>query len=671
MAANESCAEFVLGLYEAMFSDIVARCPDLNKECSRDYNRLLSAVDQMGVRFMFDVLPAFGKHFDKCLANGRLVKSGLAHFGPYRHDVMVPRLFKGLLLRVFDEFGCLRSDPDKQAIRDVRQLCSAVKRFRVDCPDSSVWKQTDEFYRIDGEVVPGSLNWNRGHFDPDGARDLQLGDHLPHGPEPSPLFGDEGSTPPDIALAARLSAVQRTADLVCAEFGRFNPVDWGARHGPGAVSDLKSGEYKYSFPTWPEKLERNFPMSLYGFANEGHWAESVRSGEIQRSFLDHEPPARLIAVPKSFSGPRLIASEPVAHQWCQQIIRDFLMSRVSFTSLSEAVDFRSQRKNQELARAASLTGSHSTIDLSSASDRISCWVVERMFRRLPDLLECFYSVRTRWIYQDIDKKSPKHHMLEKFSTMGSALTFPVQTIVFACIAIGTLLCERGKPVTYANIAMAAKEVQVFGDDIIVPIDCHGSVLEVLSHLRLKVNPDKTFSTGKFRESCGYDAYDGDDVSKVSVMTVPVVSKPESVLSSIDVHNNFLARGWYLTAKYVKKAVDSLKRFAFRWVHPDLGAIGWHSLFGERDKGLKTRWNANLQREEVLVTRSLGSSGKTPVDSDSMVLQYFTEVKGLPVSREERLGKSPLRGPLRLRWAWEPRDIFLGRGLSLNRALQRG
>jgi len=541
----------------------------------------------------------------------------------------------------------------------------------VDCPDSATWKQVDEFFQTDGEVVQGSLKWDSGDFESDSARYLQLGDNYTVDSESVPLFEGQISTLSSDVSADELESVQRTSDLVCAELGRFLPTDWRARHGPGAVSDLKSGEYKYSFPTWPEKLERTFPMSLFGFANEEHWVDFVQSGEYHSSFVNHEPPAQLHAVPKTFTGPRLIAAEPVSHQWCQQILRDYLMTRVKFTSLSQAISFDSQRPNQELALAASLHGSHSTIDLSSASDRISCWLVERMFRRLPDVLDAFYAVRTRWIYQDIDKKSPKFSRLRKFSTMGSALTFPVQTIVFANIVIGTLLAVRGKPVTYANIAMAAKEVRVFGDDIIVPIDVHDRVLAVLTHLRLKVNSDKTFGTGRFRESCGCDAFGGEDVTKVSIMSQPVVSKPETVLSALDTHNNLFEKGWYVTAKYIKNAVECLKRYSFRHVTPGSGAVGWYSYDFMPDLHLKRRWNDMLHRYEVRATRALGSDGRTPINSNSMVLQYFTECKALPESLLERLGSAPLRRPLRLRWAWEPMDSFIGGGVSLASTIGRG
>lgn len=668
MLDSKSYVEYVLGLYGAMFVDIVSRSPGLRIECERDYKRLLSAIDQMGLPFVLEVLPAFGKHFDQCLANGCLTPSGLAHFRPYNRRVAIPRLFKGLLLRIFDRSGVLRSDPDVPSIRDVRQLCSAFKRFRVECPEPKVWKQIDEFFRTDSEVISGSLNWDLGDFGLDGVDYLQFGDNLPHEPD-APIFSTEdGSSTISIIDPGYADAIQFVADVICAELGRFDPLGWRSRHGPGAVADARGDAYKYFFPTWPAKLERMFPFADFAFANYSHWASFASDGDSDSGRFEHEPPARLIAVPKSFSGPRLICSEPTSGQWCQQSIRDFLMTRVKKTSLKNAVDFQTQSKNQDLARVASLTGSHSTIDLSSASDRISPWVVERLFRKRPELLECFYSVRTRWVTQQIDKKSPKFERLRKFSTQGSALTFPVQTYLFAVLCIGTVIAKRSWNLSIKSIRKAAREVQVYGDDIIVPIDCHDSVQDILTHFRLKVNPAKTFRNGKFRESCGYDAYAGFNVSKISVLGVPAVSSPEAVLSSVDVHNNLLNAGWYHTAQYVKRQVDQLKRYCFKWVDPSTGAIGWHALFGEDNHHLKRRWNPNLHRSEVLVTMPKGVDERLAVDSDAMVLQYFTECHGLPEPNTNRLGRISLRRPLKLRWSWVPSES-LGGGIPLSAYLR--
>ena len=650
---SKSYEEFVLGLYGSMLLDIEVSRPSLQVECRRDYKRLLSLMEHRGLPYYLVDLPAFGKHFDLCLSQGHLTRSCIAGFSGFKRSVPIPKLFKGLVRRVFHDTGELRVDPDVYSIQAIRQLCTAVKKLRVECPDSSTWEHVNEFFKIDIEVQSPSLDWDDDFPDFHASAGLHFADQLTWKPDDPDLFQGCGSF--DFAkranMADRLLALQRVADAVVASIGGFNPLEWRFRHGPGAVSDLVGSKYKYLFPSWPDRLDRVFPLCEFAFANYADWADAIGSEESSLLYSKSESPSRLIAVPKTFSGPRLIASEPTSHQWCQQSIRDFLMSRTEATVLGSCISFRDQVPNQVFARRASHTGSHSTIDLSSASDRISCWLVERIFRRSPSVLEAMHASRTRWIRQDIDRASPSFHRLRKFSTMGSAITFPVQSIVFAIIAISEVLSNEGLPVTYDTIRHAARRVRVFGDDIIVPIHAHEDVVEMLHYLRLKVNPTKTFCSGKFRESCGFDAYDGHDVTKVSIISIPSVSKPESVLSSVDTHNNFYNRGWFEVSAYIKRTVETLRRYAFPVKHPDSGAIGWSSGWGEYSCRLKRRWNPTLHRMEVLATLPRGSATKTPVDSSTMVLQYFTEALHPPLSSEERLGFAPLRYPLKLRWVW--------------------
>lgn len=543
----ESYVTYLQGLYTALLSTVAEYNPTLRRDSERDASRLLSLVERHGLPFLMIDLAEAGKHFDLCLSTGRLVRSGLPGQKAFRNDTPIPRLFKGLMLRVFDESGALRDDPDVACIRFLRQLYYAAKKVKVQCDDSRTWKHVHEFFEIDQEVRLGSLNW-----DEDRLRDADL-DHLHIGDSPvcapTPLFEPRSydqarNEEPFFHRHLGLDqAVQVTADIVSAMLGKFNPTEWRTKHGPGAVADQRHTHFKYDFPSWPAKLEHQFPMALFGFSNYGTWASFARDESLVHLFSENEPASKLIAVPKTLKGPRLIASEPVSHQWCQQSVLDFLVTRLVNTPIRWTIRFRDQTANQELALRASRTQSHATIDLSNASDRLSCWVVERIFRRNPSLIHAFHATRTRWVANAIDRKSPQFHKLRKFACMGSACTFPVQSYVFSILAIGTVLHVRGLQPTIRNISRASQEVQVFGDDIIIPTDCWEVLQGLLGHLGLKVNQSKTFGIGKFRESCGVDAFDGHDVTPTYSMTYPDVSRPESIISSVATHNNFVSRGY--------------------------------------------------------------------------------------------------------------------------------
>jgi hypothetical protein len=133
MSDSKSYVEFFLGLYAAQLKDCSAQYPALAKEFERDLVRLRSAVESHGIRFLLDTMPTWCKHFDQCLATGRLTRTGLLHFSSWKRGGTVPKLFRGLILRVFDLTGELRPEPDRTAIRCVRQLLKVAKRFRLSC----------------------------------------------------------------------------------------------------------------------------------------------------------------------------------------------------------------------------------------------------------------------------------------------------------------------------------------------------------------------------------------------------------------------------------------------------------------------------------------------------------------------------------------------------------
>jgi hypothetical protein len=623
----KSYVSYLKGLYQAMFLDIAESVPSLRRDCERDVSRLLSLVDSRGLPFFMEDLPDFGKHFDRCLSEGRLTVSHIAGQRPYKKGVVIPRLFKGLLLRVFDDNGVLRADSDVACIRFLRQLYYAAKKMKIQCSDSRTWEHVREFFETDRKVRSPSLDWYGDELRIEQLQYLHFGDTRCS--DPAPLLGlchygttnDEESLP-DVEHAT-LDAVQRTADIVASSLGVFDPELWRAKHGPGAVADQRHTQFKYDFPNWPAKLENSFPMSAFGFANYTSWIWFLRSGSRDKLFANHEPPSRLIAVPKTFKGPRLIASEPVAYQWCQQSIMDFLATRLEKTPIAKSIHFRDQTENQNFARQASHTQSHVTVDLSSASDRLSCWVVERAFRRNPTLLIALHSSRTRWVANAIDRKSPQFHKLRKFACMGSACTFPVQSYVFTILAIAATLSSRGVTPTIKSIRAVSQEVRVFGDDIIIPVDGWERLQGLLGHLGLKVNLTKTYANGNFRESCGFDAFDGHDVTPTYTMTYPEVSRPESIASSVSTHNNWIRSGYERAAEFSKSRVDRFRRYVIPIVPIDSGAFGWASYAYEYETPPKSRWNSSLQVMEYHVDQLVSKSTRILPNVESLLLQYFT------------------------------------------------
>lgn len=629
---SKSYVEVLQGLFSAIFADCIEAFPNDRKGLERDLSRLLSLLQSRGLGFVTLDLPAIGKDFDRSLSSGLLSLSSAPGFGRTVQGGTVPVFLSTLFLKVFEGSGVLLDDPDTTSIFFIRQLLYAAKKLKVDCDGKRTSDAVREFFRIEDELRSPTLLWDDDFLDCRDRDSLSFDSAcLAHGQgaqskcgleSNSDLFSEERCA---YRIQSILVTVQRVADIVSSSLGWFDPFEWDQKHGPGAVSDLRQRESKYGFPHWPDKLETIFPSADFAFANYGIWVNSIQEFIGAGSGLSrHEPPSKLLAVPKTQKGPRLIASEPTSHQFGQQSVNAFLRSRISETAIAESVCFSSQDPNKRLALKASASGSHATIDLSSASDRMSLWVVERIFRANFRLLEAIHSCRTRWLVNNIDKTLPTFIKLKKVAAQGAAFTFPLQTILYSIVSVGCGLHSLGLPVTTENIRRVARETRVFGDDIIVPIDIFGDVASVLQALGFEVNHGKSFGTGKFRESCGCDAYSGVDVTPAYYLRTYDKSRPVSITSVVEQANNFYKKGLVRTRDWIISTLPSDLREKIPLVSMESGAFGLTDAGGLNIGSLETRYNKYNQQLEVRCLGVTTSSPRIPDHWNSSLLQYFIE-----------------------------------------------
>jgi len=161
--------------------------------------------------------------------------------------------------------------------------------------------------------------------------------------------------------------------------------------------------------------------------------------------------------------------------------------------------------HKERAKRASIDGREATIDWSSASDCVSIdllrWLMPQQW------FECCDSVRsTQILIEDSWVK------LNMFSTMGNAVTFPLETLVFWTIAQACRL-EYEQQMTCYPEWEDMLSCSVFGDDCIVPTDIAPLFIEMMESVGFICNNEKSFidADGSFRESCGGDYLRGVDV----------------------------------------------------------------------------------------------------------------------------------------------------------------
>lgn len=340
------------------------------------------------------------------------------------------------------------------------------------------------------------------------------------------------------------------------------------RHGPGATADKRRGNFKWVMPYWYDRLEYLFPYREYAIPN---WRYASEDQGVNWLRPWDELPVLLTAVPKTYTTPRLIAIEPTVMQYIQQAIMTSLVPALELDPIAGLfVAYTNQARNQELAQFGSYSGSLATLDLSEASDRVANWLVEELFSDFPWFLEGIQSCRST----TIQLPSGEKHKLQKFASMGSALTFPIESMIFATIAIlGCLDTSTG--IRLDDIKRLADSVRVYGDDIIVPTDKAVTVIDLLETFGFEVNRRKSFWTGPFRESCGKEYFAGTDVTVVRNRSVFPRSRRsvKELVSLSSFRNQLCEAGWLRTVEILDKELLKLLNGVYPFVSSNTSCVG--------------------------------------------------------------------------------------------------
>lgn len=497
---------------------------EIGKQCctstARDQKTVAERFDAEGLAFLTLTLPQFGKDLERSLELGT---TATVDFASFRKVNGVPVFLRGLLSRVFDlSSGELLPDADWECIRAVRQLTLMFAKILIECSDERKRDALESYVRIDQEVgdiaggIPGDLI--------DLSRMAKL------------LFHKVFNQMDDKVLIG---------DIMCA-------------HGPGNVSDGLVGNHKYDLRTYHDRLNQWFP-----FGDHGQPSPAFDYVRDRVNFLDpgSEPPVKVVLVPKTQKTPRVIAEESTCMMYVQQGISKELTKMMEANRLLRPlIGFTDQVPNQILAREGSLNGELATLDLSEASDRVSYEHVRVMLQDYPFLWGGVDAARTQKAHVlDEGLGLDLEISLNKFASMGSALCFPVEAMVFLSIVFLGIQDGLQKPLTRNTVKEFWGKVRVYGDDLIVPVDFVPQVIRRLESFGLKVNKDKSFWNGKFRESCGKDYFDGHDVSVTRVRRVFPSSLDDALetVSLVSLRNQLYYAGYSDTAEYLDGIIDPL------------------------------------------------------------------------------------------------------------------
>lgn len=275
--------------------------------------------------------------------------------------------------------------------------------------------------------------------------------------------------------------------------------------GPGSTADIRRSEsgVDVKMTRTPSITARAYPYGKAMVENDYLWFEAVTGFEVQGafsvlpSFFKFVEENRVVIVPKNAKTGRTIAAEPTLNSYMQQGVGRYIRKRLK----RRGVELNNQQLNQSLAEHA-LRLELATIDLKAASDTIAREVVEMLLpREWYDLLN---DLRSHGFTHPTSKVVTRY---EKFSSMGNAFTFELESLIFTA---AVLACYE----EHADTVLRALPFScaVYGDDIICPSVLAPRLIELLAGLGFSTNIDKTHVSGQFYESCGKHFYGGYDVT---------------------------------------------------------------------------------------------------------------------------------------------------------------
>lgn len=580
----------------------------LGIDTTRDSITIADRTVSEGDSFLTITLPNLEKSLLEAISRGWCDSSSWPGF---RTRKGLPVFLQGFLRRIFPHVNCgarqLSADTDEVAryLRALRQILVLHGKVFSVCDERRVRKAVTSFVETDKSLAPVLHEDLKTVF--------------------NRLFGD--------SLRRVEASLYR---------GEFFP-----RHGPGAVSEKLSSNQKWLLGEWTEQLQAVLPwwdtIRLPGELIDGFRPDDETHHEFEPTLSSTKPVSRLVAVPKTAKAPRLIAIEPAVHQFVQQGLFDAIETSLRGSHVWRYLNWRDQGRNQSLARLGSIDGSLATLDLSEASDRVSWSLVQFLFSDYGFLLRHIEACRTEVM------EVPEHGLirLRKFASMGSALTFPIESMVFFAIA---WLGVYGPLPKISEVLSKDQEISVYGDDIIVPVDKVPNVVGLLESCGFRVNPHKSFWTGLFRESCGSDFYAGHRVTPVRVRhDVSDICSSEGLEKTISLRNRLFEAGWYATVR----ALDTdLGHVPFG--PPGHPALCRHTFEHEK---IRMRWSSALHRAELFVLRIARTLPLDPLDGWRGLFKWFSmrerTCDPLPADHLERAGR-PRNG--RVQYGWTSLDL---------------
>lgn len=322
-----------------------------------------------------------------------------------------------------------------------------------------------------------------------------------------------------------------------------------------------------------------------------------------RLITQFEQGSRFATVPKNNEKRRPINIECFGNTLTQSVIGEairFILKAEFNIDLDNLAELHGQ-KISDADRWA-------TIDLKNASDSISCSLCRFLLpTALYDKLEASRSSMVLGY-------DGNYHITKKISSMGNGFTFELMTLIL------TIVCREFD-----------QEATVFGDDIIIHPNQADDLIAALTAVGLKVNKEKSFITGPFRESCGANFH-----TEEGYIASFDFEYPQTMSDCVVIHNKaFLLSRVYPSFKklyntFLRALPPALHGGYYDAWDPTLGPKDRHNLSGRRKtynipSFFVTPLPAKRKITSPRIADSLSAYGYNP-DHFSMVFGFEIGVK---------------------------------------------
>ena len=624
---------------------------------TRDLQTVARRVELEGESFFTITLPQFCKDFERSLELGSI---GPDLFCGFHKRGGFPQFLGGFLGQIFDSSGTLLDTPSVDCIRAVRQLTLVFGKIERQCSDARIARAMRRYVEIEAELermdtsgfeeyLPlfrkaSTFLWADVFASVENsllgthqlARSWQLHEESNTLVRPAAALEQQGSDwflqllP--ASLRGRAGSVSIGDHEIVNDIGVSTLVP---RHGPGATADRLRGNAKYSVSEWSLRLESVFPYGDYALPS---WRSNNQLDRVKFLEPGAERPVKVVAVPKTLKTPRIIAEEPTCMQYLQQALShqfvDAIEKHIPSTPSWRGkmcdlgrffIGFKEQEPNRLLALRGSINCDLATLDLSEASDRVLNRHVELLLSGFPQLNEAVQATRST----KADVPGQGVIPLIKFASMGSALCFPMEAMVFVTIVFCAIAYERRVPLSREMILSLAGSVRVYGDDIVVPVEYVHRVIQFLEAFGLKVNMDKSFWNGKFRESCGGDYYDGEWVTPVRLRKELPRSladdQADEVVGLVAFRNLLYWSGYWKTAGRIDDWLTTLFKGDWSIVDVTAADLGRESVLPYKAERLHPQTHVPLVRG----VRVRSTTPVSPITGEGALLKFLLKRSYIP------------------------------------------